>query len=78
MQDIERYIRDDVESDPSIDSRGLVIEVNKKGLFKKRSRLCISGAVGNESSKKKILSIAEKQAGDNYDIVDTLTVKAKG
>jgi osmotically-inducible protein OsmY len=75
MSDITSIIRRDIEDDVSINSHGVKIEIKSGGLFG-RKKLYLSGTVGTETEKEKVSRIAEHHAGNAYEVVDDLSVKA--
>ena len=76
MNDITSMIRRDIVDDVSINSHGVKIEIKSGGLFGRRKKLYLSGTIGTEMEKEKVSRIAEHHAGDAYEVVDDLSVKA--
>ena len=76
MNDITSMIRRDIEDDVSINSHGVKIEIQSGGLFVRRKKLYLSGTVGSEMEKEKVSRIAEHHAGDAYEVVNDLSVRA--
>lgn len=68
-------IMDELESDPSIDTRGISIRIKPGGILKRRKAIQISGTVNSEEAKEKVTRIAEKHVGDNYYVINDLVVQ---
>jgi hypothetical protein len=75
MSDVISMIRRDITDDDSIKSRDIILEAKAKGLVKRRRFIRIHGSVNSQLAKDKVTRIAEHHAGDNYDIVNELSVK---
>jgi osmotically-inducible protein OsmY len=75
MSEITDTIMRDIEADASIKAHTISIEVDAKGFLKRRRIIRLVGTVHSEASKEKASWIAEHHAGDNYDVVNELTIK---
>ena len=75
MSDITDMIMRDIEADVSIKTHTISIETDSKGFLRRRKILRLVGTVHSEASKEKASRIAEHHAGDNYDVVNELTIK---
>jgi hypothetical protein len=74
MLDIQNTIMRDIETDPTIDSKGITIEIQAKG-FRKRKKIRLMGRVDSEIDMKKVMRKVEHFAGDNYEVENNLIVK---
>jgi len=74
MLDIQNTIMRDIETDPTIDSKGITIEIQTKG-FRKRKKIRLIGSVNSEIDMKKVIRKVEHFAGDNYDVENNLIIK---
>ena len=74
MLDIQNTIMRDIETDPTIDSKGITIEIQTKG-FRKRKKIRLIGSVNSEIDMKKVVRMVEHFAGDNYDVENNLIIK---
>ncbi len=75
MTDIARVLLDEIHTYENTPDIG--VEVTKgKGLFNRRKVIHVFGAVSSESIKQKIGEIAQKHAGDAYDVSNEVRVKA--
>lgn len=75
MSDPIGVIRRDIDEDLSLRGSDINIEIKKKGVLSRRKYLHVSGSVDKEVSKSKILEIVGYHAGDNFTVVDELTLK---
>ena len=75
MKTIAELIMRNIEEDNSINSRGVNVELVSRGVLKRRKSVRLFGTVDSESQRQKVKRIAEHHAGDQYDIIDELTVK---
>lgn len=76
MADIQNMIMRDIEDDPTITAKGITVEIQSRGFLKKTKTVRLVGSVNTEAEKKKAKQIAVHFAGDNYDVIDDLTVKS--
>jgi osmotically-inducible protein OsmY len=76
MSDLPSMVMRVIETDPTIDSTDVVIEVKTTGFLKKRKIIYLTGSVKSETEKKKATQVVAHFAGDNYDVVNDLTVKS--
>lgn len=76
MAELNQIIMSEVEAS-GIDASDLGIEIKKaKGLFNRRKVLEVFGVVRTEADHQAVLRVASRHAGDNYDVGDSVTVKA--
>lgn len=75
MSDIQSMIMRDIEQDPTITAKGITVEIQSKGFLKKAKTVRLVGSANSEAEKKKAKQIAVHFAGDNYDVIDDITVK---
>jgi hypothetical protein len=75
MSDVINMIMRDIEDDPSIKSHDIALDAKSKGFLRRRRFIRITGAVNSDLSVSKVEKIAQHHAGDNYDVVNELTVK---
>ena len=76
MTDLVSTIMKDIQDDGLINATDVVMDITSKGFFQRRKFLRIHGSVKTEMEKKKVIQMAEHHSGDNYSILDELTVKA--
>jgi hypothetical protein len=74
MLDIQKVIMHDIETDPTIDAKGITIEIQAKG-FRKRKKIRLIGNVKSEIDMKKVIRMVEHFAGDNYEVENNLIIK---
>ncbi|UCF99961.1 MAG: hypothetical protein JSV89_10595 [Spirochaetaceae bacterium] len=72
---IEMVLRE-IEDDISINGRGVNVELSGKGVLKRRKTIRLIGSVDSEAQRQKVKRIAEHHAGDQYTVLDELSVKA--
>lgn len=75
MPDIERVVLDHIQNEPALSKDTIGVEVQSSGLFRRRKRLHLYGSVHSQAEKERAERIAEKEGGDNYDVVNDLTIK---
>jgi len=76
MADIARVLLDEIRTYENTPDVG--VEVTKgKGLFNRRKVIHVFGAVSSDIVKQKIGDIAQKHAGDVFDVANELRVKAR-
>ncbi len=75
MKTVSELIMRNIEEDNSINARGVKVELVSRGVLKRRKSVRLFGTVDSESQKQKVKRIAEHYKGDQYDIIDELTVK---
>jgi hypothetical protein len=76
MADIARVLLDEIRTYENTPDVG--VEVTKgKGLFNRRKVIHVFGAVSTVTVKQKIGEIAQKHAGDTFDVANELRVKAR-
>jgi hypothetical protein len=75
MEEITAAIMNEIErSDPEFIARDVGIEVAAKGLFERRRRLRVFGVVHSQAEKDIVMKVAQRHAGDSYDVIDELKV----
>jgi len=72
---IEMVLRD-IEDDNSINARGVNVELSGQGFLKRRKSIHLIGSVDSEMQRQKVKRIAEHHAGDQYAVLDELSIKA--
>ena len=77
MERVVEMILRDIEDDNTINARGVNVEFSGKGVLKKRKTVRLIGSVESEAEREKVRRIAEHHAGDQYQIEDDLTVRAR-
>jgi hypothetical protein len=76
MERVIEMIQRDIEDDNSINGRGVRVELSGRGFLKRKKSIRLSGSVDSESQREKVKNIAQHHAGDQYTVVDELSVKA--
>lgn len=74
MADLKNRILAQLAADPSISTRGISLEVGRKGFLQKKRILRVQGTVLNGAQKDRVLKLAQEQAGADYEIMDHLFV----
>jgi hypothetical protein len=75
MVDIIGKIMAEIEADPTINATEIRLDVTSKGFLMRRKALNVHGSVKSTAEKDRIMSIVQREAGDNYDVMDKLAVK---
>ena len=75
MPSVEQVIVDNVRNEPSLEKSNVGAEIKGGGLLRRRKAVRLFGTVHTEQAKKKIEEIAQRAAGDNYDIIDEIVIK---
>jgi hypothetical protein len=75
MVDIINKIMAEVESDPTTNAKEICLDITSKGFLKRRKTLNVHGSVKSAAEKDRVMKIVQREAGDNYDVVDKLAVK---
>ena len=76
MVELSENIISEVEA-AGIDASDIGIEIKKgKGLLNRRKVLEAFGVVRTEADHQAVMRVVYRHAGDNYDVSDSLTVKA--
>ena len=76
MPDVANTILRTIEDDPTIKALGVNVQLKKAGgLFSRKQNIHITGTIDSESTQKRILEIAQRWAGTNYEIVNELSIK---
>ncbi len=75
MPEIEHVVLDHIQNEPALSHDSIGVEVKAGGLFHRRKTLHLYGSVHSKAEKERAERIAEKEGGDNYDIVNDITVK---
>lgn len=76
MERVIEMILREIEDDISINGRGVNVELSGKGVLKRRKAIRLIGSVDSELQKQKVKGIAEHHAGDQFTVLDELSVKA--
>ncbi len=76
MDRVVELILRDIEDDNSINAHGVNVELSGKGFLKKKKSVRLLGSVNSKIEKEKVKRIAEHHAGDQYQVLDELTVKS--
>jgi hypothetical protein len=75
MEDIIGKIIREIESDPTINAKEVCLDMESKGFLKRRKALNVHGTVAFLAEKDRVMTIVNREAGDNYDVEDRLSVK---
>jgi hypothetical protein len=75
MSDVIDMIQRDIQDDDSIKSHDIMLEAKAKGFIRRRRFIRIHGTIDSQLAKDKASRIAERHAGDNFDIVNELVIK---
>ncbi|MFW6312719.1 MAG: hypothetical protein ACOC2N_02415 [Spirochaetota bacterium] len=75
MADIVEMIRRDIEDDVSIEARGLIVDIDRKGVLVKHDIVRVSGSVSSEQERDKIREIVDHHAGSTYKVDFNVSVK---
>ena len=76
MERVIEMILRDIEDDNSINARGVNVELSGQGFLKRRKSVRLIGTVDSEMQRQKIKHIAEHHAGDQYAVLDELSIKS--
>ncbi len=76
MERVIKMILRDIEDDNSINARGVNVELSGQGLLKRRKSVRLIGSVDSEMQRQKIKRIAVHHAGNQYTVLDELSVKS--
>jgi osmotically-inducible protein OsmY len=76
MDKVVELILRDIEDDNSINSRGVNVELSGKGFLKRKKSVRLFGSVDSKMDKEKVKRIAEHHTGDQYQVLDELTIKS--
>ncbi len=74
MTNLIDKIMSEIESDPRIDAREISLDIRSKGLLRRKRTLNVIGMVESKDERDKVLEIARRQAGTDYEITDNLVV----
>ena len=75
MADIVKTIMAEIETDLTIKAMDICLDIESKGLFKKRKSLHIHGAVHSQDQMDRVVKIVKHHAGESFDVVDHLSIK---
>ena len=75
MAEITQMILAEIGDDLSIETMNVCVDLQKKGVFKKKQSLHIWGTVRSQDQINKIERIAKRHAGTAYEVVNQLTLK---
>jgi hypothetical protein len=74
MADLINKIMAEIESDPTINAKEINLDITSKGFLKRRMIINVNGAVESAAEKDRVMKIVQREAGDNYDVIDKLVV----
>ena len=75
VREIAEIILTEIEGDPTIKTRDIILDVESAGLFKKRKYIHIRGTVRSREQEERVSKIAMKHACGLYEIVNHMTVR---
>ena len=75
MPDLAQTILTEIGNDLSIETRNLCVDVQERGVFRRKRLLHIWGTVHSEDQVDKVEGIARRYAGNSYEIVNHLSTK---
>ncbi len=75
MADITQAILAELDSDQTINTMNICIDIVSKGVFKKSKTLHVHGSVRSQDQKDKVERIARRFAGDTYAFESHLVIK---
>jgi osmotically-inducible protein OsmY len=76
MDRVVELILRDIEDDNSINAHRVNVELSGKGFLKKKKSVRLFGSVNSKVEKEKVRRIAEHHGGDQYQVLDELTIKS--
>lgn len=76
MKTIVELILRDIEDDVSINANRVNVELSGRGFLKTKKSVRLFGSVDSKMDKEKVKRIADHHAGDQYQVLDELTVKS--
>ncbi len=74
MKELIDQVMAEIEADPTINAKEINLDVQSKGFLKRRKLLNVNGMVDSAAEMESVLRIVQRQAGDNYDVVNKLVV----
>lgn len=74
MAELIDKIMAEIESDPTINAKEINLDIQSKGFLKRRRLLNVNGMVESTAERDAIIKLVQRQAGDNYDVVNKLVV----
>lgn len=75
MADITQAILSDLAADLSINTTNICLDIQSKGVFKKKQFLHIFGSVHSLEQREKVEKTVKRFAGDKYAVESHLVVK---
>ena len=72
MQETVDMIQRDIEDDVTIRVHGLKVELESKGVLKRKNLIHLGGSVDSPTDREKITKIAQHHAGDRYQVVNDI------
>jgi len=75
MPDITQTIMAEIEADPAIKATDIGLDIESRGLLKKKKFLHVRGAVHSQDQVDRVEKIVQRHAGDSYEVVNHLLIK---
>ncbi len=75
MAEIEQAILKEIANDLSIDTMNICVDIQAKGFLKKKKFLHIFGTVHSQDQIGKLEKIAQRHAGNAYEVANHLGVR---
>jgi osmotically-inducible protein OsmY len=75
MADVVGMVMREIEDDVTIASKDISVQIESKGILKRKKTLKLNGSVGSEAEKRKAGQIAAHHAGQAYEVVNELLVR---
>jgi osmotically-inducible protein OsmY len=75
MADVAGMVMREIEDDVTIASKDISVQVESKGILKRKRILKLTGSVGSEAEKRKAGQIAAHHAGQAYEVANELLVR---
>jgi hypothetical protein len=75
MPEITKTILTDIANDLSINTMNICVDIDERGLFKKKKSMHIFGTVQSQIQVDKIEKIVRRHAGNIYEVVNHLSIK---
>ena len=72
---IIRIILDDIDRESGIDAGRIALETSTRGLLRKRKVIRITGTVPTEETKRRVGTIAQAHAVEDYEVLNDLVVR---
>lgn len=68
-------LMDELESEPTIDTHGISVQVRPRGIFRRKKCIEISGVINSQKAKDLVTQIAMRHASDAYDVTNDLVIQ---